>query len=81
MLSQWQHNPEGVHAAIQQEADSSLNTSNVNIWMWLRVITPTKGVMVRQHILQLFGETDQWAFLIDASELPATSSSEMHDVI
>ena len=81
MLSQWQHNPEGVHAAIQQEADSSLNTSNVNIWMWLRVITPTKGVMVRQLILQLFGETGQWAFLIDASELAATSGSEMHDLI
>ena len=47
MLSLWQHNPEGFLAAIWQEDDSSLNLSDVDIWMWLRATTPTKGVMVR----------------------------------
>ena len=43
--------------------------------MWLRAITPTKGVMVRQHILQLFSEVSQWASLVNTSELPAPSVS------
>ena len=76
MLSQWQHNPEGVATTIRQD-DGSLNTSNVDIWIWLRATTPTKGVMVRQHILQLFGEAGQWASLVNTSELPAPSGSEM----
>ena len=61
MLSLWQHNPEGVPAAIRQEDNDSLNLSNVDIWMWLKVITPSKGVMMRQHLMQLFGEASQWA--------------------
>ena len=61
MLSLWQHNPESVPTAIQQEDDRSLNLSNVDIWMWLKVITPTKGVMMRQQLMQLFGEASQWA--------------------
>ena len=51
MLAQWQHNPEGVPTAIWQENDSSLNTSDVDIWMWLRAITLTKGVMMQQCIM------------------------------
>ena len=49
--------------------------------MWLRAITPTKGVMVRQCILQLFSEAGQWASLVNASELPAPNGSEMCDSI
>ena len=81
MLSLWQHSPEGVPAAIWQEDDGSLNTSDVDIWMSLRAITPTKGMMVRQHILQLFSEAGQWALLVNASKLPAPSSSEMQNSI
>ena len=47
--------------------------------MWLRAITPTKGVMVRQGIMQLFSEAGQWASLVTASELPVPSGSEMCD--
>ena len=71
MLFLWQHNPEGVPTAIQQEDDGSLNLSNVDIWMWLKLVTPTKGVMIRQQLMQLFGEAGQWASLVDASKLPA----------
>ena len=70
MLSSWQHNPEGVPTAIQQEDDGSLNLSNVDIWMWLKLITPSKGVMIRQWLMQLFGEASQWASLVDTSKLP-----------
>ena len=47
MLFLWQYNPEGVPPTIQQEDDGSLNLSDVDIWMWLKIITPTKGVMMR----------------------------------
>ena len=79
MLSLWQHNPEGVPTAIQQEDDRSLNLSNVDIWMWLKLITPSKGVMIRQWLMQLFGEAGQWASLVDTSKLPAPHSSELRN--
>ena len=79
MLSLWQHNPEGVPTAIRQEDGGSLNLSDVDIWMWLRAITPTKGVMVRQHLMQLFSEASQWASLVDISGLPAPCSNKLHN--
>ena len=62
-----------------QEDDGSLNLSDVDIWMWLKIITPTKGMMIRQRLMQLFGEASQWASLVDASKLPAPCSSELHN--
>ena len=78
MLLLWQHNPEDVPTIIQQEDDRSLNLSNVDIWMWLKLITPTKGMMIRQQLMQLFGEAGQWASLVDASKLPTPCSSDLH---
>ena len=78
MLHTWQHNPEGVPTAIRQEVDGSLNLSNVDIWMWLKIITPSKGVMIRQQLMQLFGEASQWASLVNTSKLPAPHRSELH---
>ena len=51
MLHAWQCNPEGVPTAIQQEDDGSLNLSDVDIWMWLKIITPSKGVMKLMQLL------------------------------
>ena len=79
MLHAWQHNPEGVPTAIRQEDDRSLNLSNVDIWMWLKIITPSKGVMIRQQLMQLFGEASQLASLVNASKLPAPHSSELRN--
>ena len=78
MLHAWQRNPEGVPTAIQQEDDGSLNLSNVYIWMWLKIITPSKGMMMRQWLMQLFGEAGQWASLVDAGKLPSPHSSKLH---
>ena len=77
MLHAWQHNPKGVPTAIRQEDDGSLNLSDVDIWMWLKIITPSMGVMIRQQLMQLFGEASQWASLVDASKLRAPLSSEL----
>ena len=79
MLSLWQHNLEGVPTAIRQEDDRSLNLSDVDIWMWLKIITPTKGMMMRQWLMQLFGEASQWASLVDVSELLAPHSSKLRN--
>ena len=54
-----------------------LTLSDVDIWMWLKIITPSKGVIIRQQLMQLFGEASQWASLVDASKLPAPHSSEL----
>ena len=35
--------------------------------------------MVRQRLMQLFGEASQWASLVDASKLPAPNSSKLHN--
>ena len=77
MLHAWQHNPEGVPTAIRQEDDGSLNPSDVDIWMWLKIITPSKGMMIRQQLMQLFGEAGQWASLVDASKLLSPHSSDL----
>ena len=56
MLHAWQCNPGGVPTTIRQEDDGLLNLSDVDIWMWLKIITPSRGVMMRQWLMQLFGE-------------------------
>ena len=35
-------------------------------------------MMIRQRLMQLFGEAGQWASLVDASKLPAPHSSQLH---
>ena len=79
MLYSWQHNPEGAPTAIRQEDDGSLNLSDVDIWIWLKCITPSNGVMVRQQLMQLFDEAGQWASLVDTSKLPTPSGSELRN--
>ena len=79
MLHAWQRNPKGVPTTIRQEDDGSLNLSNVDIWMWLKIIIPSKGLMRRQRLIQLFGEASQWASLVNASKLPAPLSSKLRN--
>ena len=43
----------------------------------MKIITPSKGVMIRQQLMQLFGEGGQWASLVDTSKLPAPHSSKL----
>ena len=35
--------------------------------------------MIRQRLMQLFGEAGQWASLVNASKLPAPHSSKLHN--
>ena len=43
----------------------------------MKIITPSKGVIIRQQLMQLFGEAGQWASLVDASKLLAPHSSKL----
>ena len=40
---------------------------------------PSKGVMIRQQLMQLFGEAGQWASLVNTSKLLAPHSSKLHN--
>ena len=65
VLKKWEHNPDGVPVAIWQEPDGSLNYTDVDIWIWLKVILPKKGyVLLRQQILKLFSIEGFWATMI-----------------
>ena len=43
VLKKWEHNPEGVPAALRQEPDGGLNYTDVDIWMWFKAMLPKKG--------------------------------------
>jgi hypothetical protein len=40
VLQSWQDNPEGVPLPIRRESEGMLNTSEVDIWMWLKQLSP-----------------------------------------
>ena len=46
VLKKWEHNPEGVPVALQQEPDGGLSYIDVDIWMWLKAVLPKKGYTV-----------------------------------
>ena len=57
VLKKWECNPEGVPTAIQQEPDGSLNYTDIDIWMWLKVLLPKKGyLLLKQQVLKLFSK-------------------------
>jgi hypothetical protein len=39
MLQSWQHNPKGVPLPIRGESDGMLNTSDIDVWMWLKKLS------------------------------------------
>ena len=45
----------------------------------MKIITPSKGVMIRQRLMQLFGEAGQWVSLVDTNKLLAPLSSKLHN--
>jgi hypothetical protein len=40
VLLGWQHNPEGVPLPIRGESDGMLNISDIDVWMWLKKLSP-----------------------------------------
>jgi hypothetical protein len=59
ILLGWQHNPEGVPAPIRGESDGTLNTSDIDVWMWLRKLSPKSrppNATLRVLLISLFSE-------------------------
>ena len=67
MLQSWQCNPKGVPLPIRSKSDGTLNTSDVDIWMWLKRLSPkSRPINSTMWILliNLFSEPGQWSGLV-----------------
>ena len=71
ILRAWQHNPEGVPAPIRGESDGTLNVSDVDIWMWMRTLSPKSrppNATLRAPLISLLSEAGRWSDLVEARE-------------
>jgi hypothetical protein len=60
VLQSWQHNPDGVPLPIRGEPDGTLNTSDIDVWMWLRQLSPKSrppNATMRAPLISLFVRT------------------------
>jgi hypothetical protein len=70
ILRGWQHNPEGVPAPIRGESDGTLNISDIDVWMWLRKLSPkSRPAMLRAPLISLFSDPGRFNDLVEAREL------------
>jgi hypothetical protein len=71
VLQSWQCNPEGIPIPIRGESDGMLNTSDVDIWMWLKQPSPksrpTNSTMWAS-LISLFSEPGRWSGLVEPWE-------------
>jgi hypothetical protein len=71
VLRSWQCNPEGVPLPIRNESDGMLNTSDMDVWMWLKQLSPksrpTNSTMWAS-LISLFSEPGRWSGLVEPRE-------------
>jgi hypothetical protein len=71
VLQSWQCNPKGVPLPIHGELDGTLNTSDVDIWMWLKQLSPksrpTNSTMWAS-LISLFSDPGRWSGLVEPRE-------------
>jgi hypothetical protein len=72
VLLGWQHNPEGVPLLICGESDGMLNISDIDVWMWLKRLSPKSWPVntslrapLRVPLISLFSEPGQWSDLVN----------------
>jgi hypothetical protein len=71
ILRSWQHNPEGVPTPIRSESDGTLNTSDIDVWMWMRRLSPKSrppNATLRAPLVSLFSEPGRFNDLVEARE-------------
>jgi hypothetical protein len=71
VLQSRQHNPEGVALQIRGESDGTLNTSDVDVWMWLKQLSPKSrptNSTLWVSLISLFSEPGRWSGLVDPQE-------------
>jgi hypothetical protein len=55
----WQHNPEGIPLPIRGEPNRMLNTSYIDVWMWLKKLSPKSrptNATLWASLISLFSE-------------------------
>jgi hypothetical protein len=71
VLHSWLHNPKGVPLPIHGESDGNLNISDIDVWMWLKKLSPKSqpvNVSLKAPLISLFSEPGQWSDLINPQE-------------
>jgi hypothetical protein len=71
VLQSWQHNPEGIPLPIRGESDGTLNIGEVDIWMWLKQLSPKSRLtnsMLWASLISLFSEPGRWSGLVEPRE-------------
>jgi hypothetical protein len=71
VLQSWQYNPEGVPLPIHGESDGTLNTSDIDVWMWLKELSPKSrptNTMLWALSISPFREPGRWSGLVDPRE-------------
>ncbi|KAF8576064.1 hypothetical protein K439DRAFT_1623137 [Ramaria rubella] len=59
-----EYSPEGVSPAIRGLMDNTLQSEDVDVWVWLKLIKPKKDSLVfLQKLTELFTVRGQWANL------------------
>jgi hypothetical protein len=59
VLQGWRHNPEGVPLPIHSKSDETLNISTIDVWMWLKKLSPKSqplSALLRAPLISLFSE-------------------------
>jgi hypothetical protein len=71
VLQSWQYNPEGVPLPIRGESDGTLNTSDIDIWMWLKKLSPKSpptNATLWVSLISLSSEPGRWSGLVEPRE-------------
>jgi hypothetical protein len=67
----WQHNPESIPLLIHSESDRMLNISDIDVWMWLKKLSPKSrptNATLWASLVGLFSEPGRWSGLVDSWE-------------
>jgi hypothetical protein len=82
VLLGWQHNPKGIPLLIRGKLDRTLNISDIDVWMWLKKLSPKSqptNAMLRALLVSLFSKPGRWSNLVDVLT-PQADSHGLHHV-
>jgi hypothetical protein len=68
VLHGWKYNPGGIPLPIHSESDGTLNISDIDVWMWLRKLSPKSSPVnasLRAPLISLFSEPGEWIDLVN----------------
>jgi hypothetical protein len=68
VLHGWKHNPEGIPLPIRGESDGTLNISDIDVWMWLKKLSPKSrpvSMSLKAPLISLFIKPGRWSDLVN----------------